>query len=450
MNNNWLIIFIFIISLALNGQEKENVPKENELPALTLKQCIEYALKNSPDLKKLKLNYSDSKYDTIIARAAFDLGITVVSSRGDEDRENSHRVTLAQEIPGGFTLSTTGRLDTDEISNTQQSDLSVTLSKILLGGGTLEESLQGIRDGLVDELISLNTVNREKRNIRFRVERQFYRIIRNIQGLEIQKRRLERAKKNLEHAKERDKPIDIATAEIEIPENELSLITANRRIESELDNLKVIMGLPPDNKIKINEGFEYKTMELKLEDDLFFAEKNEETFINNALRKEKAERAVRIANSRTNVDLSLDVTHSIDSSGTVNADLRGRNDQVISLNLSFDLGQRADKARLAKSKNSLEENSVDRYILRQNKMRTLRELQRTIEETGKAVVIQEQRITLSERQLELYKDRWENGEIDILEYIRSQNSLEDSKVRLINLKTTYMELLSEYLFEVGK
>ena len=48
------------------------------------------------------------------------------------------------------------------------------------------------------------------------------------------------------------------------------------------------------------------------------------------------------------------------------------------------------------------------------------------------------------------KDRWENGEIDILEYIRSQNGLEDSRVQLINLKTSYMELLAEYLFEVGK
>ena len=444
--NKVFCLLITVFSLVSYGQETEQVKTK----VMSLADCIKYAIEKSPELKKLKLTHSNRKYDTIIARAAFDLGISVVSSRGDEDRSNTHRATISQEIPGGFTLSSTGRYTSDEIANTQQSDLSVTLSKALLGRRSLEEDLRGIRDGLVDELVALNNISREKRNIRFRIERQFYRIIRNKQGLEIEKRRLERAKKNLDHAKERDKPLDIATAEIEIPETELNVIVANRRIASEFDALKIIIGMPPDNEIAIEEDFEYKTMEIKLKDDLFFAEHNEETFLNNALAREKAERDVRITASRKNVDLSLDLTHSIDSKGTENANLDGRNDQTISLNLSFDLGERADKARHAKSKNELEENSIDRYILRQNKMRSLRDLYRSIEETAKAVVIQEQRIKLSERQLELFKDRWENGEIDILEYIRSQNSLEDSKVRLINLKTTYMELLSEYLFEVGK
>lgn len=443
---NKLFYLSIFLSCIVFGQDKT----QPAVQAMSVEDCVKYAFKNSPELKKLDLAHSDRKYDTIIARAAFDLGLSFTSTRDDEDRENSHRATLSQDIPGGFNLSATGRFSNDDIANTQQSDLSVTLSKVLLGGGTLEEDLQGIRDGLVDELIALNNISREKRNIRFRVTRQFYRIIRNKQGLEIEKRRLERAKKNLEHAKERDKPLDIATAEIEIPENELNLISASRRIESEFDALKVLIGMSPDRKMAIKEDFEYKTMAIELKDDLYFAEHNEETFINNALSKEKTERDVRVARSKTNVDLSLDFTHTIDSKGTQNANLEGRSDNIVALNLSFDLGQRADKARLAKSQNDLEENSVDRYILRQNKMRTLRDLSRNIEETEKAVVIQEQRIKLSERQLELFKDRWENGDIDILEYIRSQNSLEDAKVRLINLKTTYMELLSEYLFEVGK
>ena len=443
---NRLFCLLIILSSITFAQE---VAKPKVKP-LSLQDCINYALKHSPDLKKLQLAHSDRKYDTIIARAAFDLGISVTSTRDDEDRENSHRATLSKDIPGGVTLSSTGRFTSDELANTQQSDISVTLSKVLLGGGTLEEDLQGIRDGLVDELIALNNISREKRNIRFRIARQFYRIIRNKQGLAIELRRLERAKKNLEHAKERDKPLDIATAEIEIPETELNVITANRRIASEFDALKIIMGMSPEKEIAIEEGFEYKTLEIKLKDDLFFAEQNEETFINNSLNREKDERDLRISKSKTNVDLSLDFTHTIDSKGTENANLDGRSDNIVSLNLSFDLGERADRARLAKSRNNLEENSVDRYILRQNKMRTLRDLERNLSETEQAVVIQEQRIKLSERQLELFKDRWENGEIDILEYIRSQNSLEDAKVRLINLKTNYMEQLAEYLFEVGK
>ena len=57
---------------------------------------------------------------------------------------------------------------------------------------------------------------------------------------------------------------------------------------------------------------------------------------------------------------------------------------------------------------------------------------------------------MAETRLELYDDRWQNGEIDILEFIRSQNDLESSRIQLINLQTTYMELLGEYDFTVGR
>ena len=64
--------------------------------------------------------------------------------------------------------------------------------------------------------------------------------------------------------------------------------------------------------------------------------------------------------------------------------------------------------------------------------------------------LQGERVALEAHRVALYADRWENGEIDILEYIRSQNDLENNKIQLINHKTTYMELLSEYRFESGR
>ena len=455
---NKILLGLLLFFSVLQAQEKPQVVKEENTKEFSVEDCVAYALKHSPALKKLKIDLSDSKYDTMIARAAFDLGLSLTSRHTEAKDEAGVRdttsdrqsLTLSQEIPGGFTLSTTGTATLNDIDNTQQGDLSITLSKVLLGGGTIEESLEGIRDGLVDELIALNNVSREKRNIKFRVQRQFYRIIRNVQSLAIQERRLARSKKNLEIAIERDKPLDIATAKIEIPETELNVLAAKRRIETEFDSLKVLMGMPPNNQIKVKEAFDYKPSNIDVEDDLFFAEKNEESFVNNALRREKVERDVRIAKTRSYPDLSLNFTQSYASRGSETANLHGRQQSVVSLNLSFDLGERADRARLAKSNNSLEDNSVDRYILRQNKFQRLRELSRRIKETEKSVVIQGERIKLNERQLELFKDRYDNGEIDILEYIRSENSLEDSRVQLINLKTNYMELLSEYLFEVGK
>ena len=46
--------------------------------------------------------------------------------------------------------------------------------------------------------------------------------------------------------------------------------------------------------------------------------------------------------------------------------------------------------------------------------------------------------------MRIYQDRWENGEIDIVEYIRSQNSVEDARVTLINDQMTYLDVLARY------
>ena len=91
-----------------------------------------------------------------------------------------------------------------------------------------------------------------------------------------------------------------------------------------------------------------------------------------------------------------------------------------------------------------------RFQLVQTRVSQIRNLARSQNETERAVALQEQRVKFGEWQVELYSDRWENGEIIILELIRSQNDLENSKVQVVNQKTTYMELLAEYRFAVGR
>ena len=427
-----------------------SVAQEKNIKKFTVDDCFKYALKNSPEIKKRLFDLSDSKYDIDIERAVFDLSISGGSSRNLETQTNASDIVLNQEIPGGVNVTAVGSLDSDDRDGSDEAALSLTISKRLLGGGSIEKSLQRYRDSLVDELISRNLLEREKRDIKSDIQSIFYEIIQNTQSLEVEKRRLESAKKNLEHAIERDKPLDIATAKIEIPQNELNLIRAERRIQSNLDNLKVLIGMSPDAELIIDEEFNYEALEFDIEEDLMHAEENDELFINNALLKKILERDVRVKKEDTQVDVDLRFQQRLVNEGTESANLNGNDEQIISINFGFDLGRRADKARLAKSKNRLDENAVDRYILRQNKFRDLRGIARELEETETSIKIQDQRIELNETQIELFKDRWENGEIDILEYIRSQNNLESSRVQLIRLKTNYMDLVNRYLFEVGK
>ena len=74
------------------------------------------------------------------------------------------------------------------------------------------------------------------------------------------------------------------------------------------------------------------------------------------------------------------------------------------------------------------------------------DLARRLDESARLIDLQDKRVELGVRLAEIYRDRWENGEIDILEYVRSQNDLENSKIQLVNLKSSYMALLAQYQF----
>jgi outer membrane protein len=416
-------------------------------PILDLEDCIAYAMKHSPELQKLDIDHARQRLQTTIEEAEFDLGLKASSSYDTSD-DSDNSLTLSKEFPAGVqvssSLSTSADSDDDDSAS-----WSVSLSKKLLGGGTLLESQIGIKRSLINETIALNSLNQKKRYIIYNVKQQFYQIIRNSQSLSVQKRRLERSRRNLENALEREKPLDIVTARIQIPDNELSVLAAERAIATELDQLKVLIGMPVGQPLKIVETFAFKPADYELERDLTYAVEHSEDFLNNRLERQKLTWEATIARSQLWPDLTLGASHTQDSEDN-SFNLTGDDSQSISLSLSWQIGRRADKARYSRANFSIRRQDADYYILTQTKHRRLQELDRLLRENAQSISIQERRIELVTWQVELYADRWENGEIDILEFVRSQNDLENNKVDLINLKATYMSLLAEYIYQIGQ
>ena len=111
---------------------------------------------------------------------------------------------------------------------------------------------------------------------------------------------------------------------------------------------------------------------------------------------------------------------------------------------------RAEEARYGIAENNLERNRHDYFILVQELDSTIGNYLRQLAEYERAVTLQEKICELNRQKEELYRDRWENGEIDILELVRTQTSLEDSLVELNNRKVAYMELLANYRYAIGK
>lgn len=420
-----------------------------DTPVMTLDECINYALEHSPDLYKLKLNHENRILDTLAERARFALNLTYDSSWQNEDKEGTDKLSLEKEIIGGFKLSSSISATRDHDDDDNSASLSVSLSKKIIGGDTIQETRLGIDKSLVNEVIALNNINREKRKIRERVKQRFYQIIREIQSLSIQERRLERAKKNLEAAELREKPLNIITARIQIPDNELAVTRAKRNIQTSLDTLKELIGYSVDKPLTISEQFDFSIHHLNPEDDLDYALTHHEEFLNNKLNLKKLSWDAQINKTHLLPDVVLRASHSDDNIGdSINLD--GDDVQTFGVNLKWQIGRRTDRAAYRKTLNNIKGNETDYFILLQGKKRRISELYKRLLENARSIELQEQKLKFVQKQVDLYNDRWENGEIDILEYVRSQNDLENNRVEMINLKTRYMELLAEYQFEAGK
>ena len=147
--------------------------------------------------------------------------------------------------------------------------------------------------------------------------------------------------------------------------------------------------------------------------------------------------------------MTLSATHRQHGDGD-SYNLDGKDDQVIGVSLNWTIGRRADIARYEIAQNNLARNNSEYFTLCQELSANISSYKRRLDEYARAVELQELQCNLIRRQEELYRDKWENGEIDILELVRTQTDLENSYVDLSDSKINYLELLANYMFLIGK
>lgn len=436
-------LFTFLISIALLTSLKAQ-------EEFSLDDCIKYALKNSSTIKKSKISVESSKERILIETADFDFSLDAASSRQIDDREDNHRATVSKRLPGGITVATTGRTSNDHTNDEESNSVDFTVTKRLLDGASELEDLIRIQDAETDLKTAKNDLQLDERQLRFQIQRTYYNLIRDRQSLTIQQARVKAAEQSLLFVKEKDSsPVDISVSQVQLSERKLAVIQNEIAISSTLDELKRLMGFPVENELKVAEAFKFSTFSYDLKKDIEFSLEKHEDFLNAENRRIKLDRAYKVAGRDLLPDLNLVYNRNLDSSGT-NTNLHGEDNQTISLNLSWTIGNRREKASKAIAKNNINDYKADLFILKQRKILRLRELDRRLQESIRAIAIQEEQIKANEFRQEVFRIRWTNNEISILEYVRAQNDLQSARVQLINLQTNYMTLQAEYLFEAAK
>ena len=422
---------------------------EEPVKKFSLQECIDYAMEHSPTLAKQNVTVSNQKLQTVIEEAQFAFTLSANDSHSVRAGEDSGSVTLSKEFKSGFAVRTWVNAARRNGQGVTSNYVAMQISKTLIGGGSKVETTYGLESSLIDELEALNTLSRAKRKLAQDVKLAYYNVIEAQQSLQVKLRALENSKHTLALTREREKPLDILTAEIRIPENEISVNSAKRTINNGLDNLKQLMGMDITKPFDITGDFDFAIQKFDLAKDIEFGRENLETFVNNRLERKKLELQCKIYDGKTLPKVSINATH-YKYGDNENFNFHGKEEQVISLNLTYDIGRKADTARLGKAVNNLQNNSHDYFILDQALAVELNGYHRRLMESEAAVKLQENLCDFYRKKEELYKDKWENGEIDILELVRTQTDLENAYVDLINRKISYMELVANYEYAVGR
>jgi outer membrane protein TolC len=419
----------------------------NAPPAWSLDECLRYAAKRSRELRALELGFESQKLATLIRQGDFQwrLSADVEHRMGDEDA-NSGSLSLRRSAASGVDVTASVQASDGEGADDDTASWSLRLSKVVLGGA--DESRLPLDLAALDELIRRNAVVRYRRELVLKVKRAFYRVIQAFQTERIAEMRLERARTTLEHAAQRDNLLDLAAAKLEAPDAESARLQAQRATESALDELKTVIGMDVATPLNVRRELDFRPREVNPAADLRHCLANHEDLLNKRLefRKLEMDETVRRAKTLPQVKLRGGVSQGSEEAMDFGADP----EFTAGLSLAWTWISRPERAALRKALKDLEAKRLEIEILAQEKERGLRDLVRRLDETLQLIAIQEERVKLAEWSLALYRDRWENGEIGILEYLRSQNNLENSRIQLLNLRTTYMDRLSEYLFTAGK
>lgn len=444
INLLWVISFL---CLSHNLFAEFQVSDNQQLEGFTLEQCIETALENSPVLKRESIGFEQSQISHKISRTVYDLQLSLDGDTELGENDADWRAGFSKSLPRDIKVG--GRVSRTYGNNSTVS-YALTLSKKLLGGGSKLESMEAIDDSMLATLKAAQDLDDQTRQIIRNVIQAYYRIIRQSYTRDIQEKRLEAAIKTLEHAKVREEPIDIANAQVEVPDREISLARAERELNSGVDGLKLAMGLDQDLELKLETSFDYQ--ERLIETDVYEkARTNRAAIVKLELDIERQKQKIKIAKERILPDLNLDfsVSDTRDSDGG-SYRFSSPIDNRLGLSLDWPLMSRADRLRAKREEYDMKNLEIQLFQSRQDLKKKLRDLMAEIKEIVRSIELQEQALEASELRLNLFKDRWENGEISILEYIRSQNTYRNRQVQIIQQKTQYMSLLAEYDYLVGE
>ncbi len=231
---------------------------------------------------------------------------------------------------------------------------------------------------------------------------------------------------------------------------ENSVISARNRYSSQLDSLKLLLGLPPDALIEIDEREAEKLTALALNNELINPEllnidfttdltyqsfTNRQDFLNIKDRVEDAQRKVNLAMNNLKAELTLDLRGSVGEGKSIGSSDdasfkidEGTYSAVLNMNLPWDR-----TSEMVSFKKSLINYDNAIYDLRNKEddiKLQIRQDIRNIIEQDKTLILQKEAVRIASNRVESTELFLQAGRVEVRDFLNAQNALFSAHDRL--------------------
>jgi outer membrane protein len=431
---------------------------------LTLEEAIEIAMNNSPNIRQSKLNLERSREllnaENARLKSNFSLRLDPFSYNKDrsfddrfsewynsELKQSSGTFTISQPIKWtDATFSINNRFGyqehrswTDETTTptkTYDNRLYLRLEQPLF---TYNRTMLDLKELELDYENATLNFNIQQLAIEQSVAQSFYNVYQQDMSLQIAREEYENQKKS--HAIIKNK-VDAGLvameefyqAELNLANSDLQWQNAQVTLDNQLDQLKILLGIPIEEEIKVVEDISHQAVEVDLEQAITFA-------LNN--RMELRQYEMNIQNSYYNLtrtkalnefrgDLAL--TYGIVGTDEKFNDIYQRptrNEQLsISFNIPlYDWGEK--KSRIKASEASIQAAKWNEEDLRNDIVLNIRSAYRQLQQLFGQIEIERQNVRNAQLTYDINLERYANGDLTSIDLNIYQNQLSQSKINQI-------------------
>lgn len=448
----------------------------SEASELTLKECITRALQKNFNLQIQgydtanaveSLSVSESEYDpnftVTIGKSANQADQPATTLLGTRSENLNTRMGVSQKVSTGATVNLSSSLSRNSTNNSfatlnpaYNADLSLSIKQPLLknaGSAVNKAAIERSEIGIT--IANLNYKGRVLQLVRD-TETSYYNLVFAREQLKVRSLSLELAQKLYEENQTKKNTgvatdLDVLQSEVGVATARRTVLLAEKQVRDAQDNLLNLIGQFEFNTVlgevsmpAANEFTPDFTQSYQL------AQNNNTDFVvaEHSLKQLEIDTRVAKRNRLPSLDLGGALGYNTKDSSASNAlerlpDGDGYSWQV-DLSLTIPWGMHAEKARYRTAQNNLKRQQLRLRQIDQELMAQVRSAVRAVETNIESVTISRQATSLSEKQYELEKARFDAGLSTSRRVLEAQDDLESARVAelqsRVSLRTAIAEL----------